>query len=48
MLWNIAFSPYSNTERLFAMYGIVVCLVGLRTIRREPEPVRSGPALAAR
>ncbi len=34
LLWNIAFSPYANTERLFATYGITVCLLGLQLIRQ--------------
>lgn len=35
-LWNIAFSPYSNTARLLAAFGIAVCLLALRQ-RRVPD-----------
>jgi hypothetical protein len=38
LLWNIAFSPYIANRRSVLLYGVVVCLLGLRTIRREPEP----------
>jgi hypothetical protein len=39
LLWSIAFSPYSNTERIYAMFAIVVCLLGLRMVQRQDEPV---------
>ena len=32
LLWSIAFSPYSNTERIYAMFAIVVCLLALRLV----------------
>ena len=35
LLWNIAFSPYANTERLYATYGIAVCLLGLQLARAK-------------
>jgi hypothetical protein len=38
LLWSIAFSPYSNTERLYATFGIVVCLLALELIRRRDQP----------
>jgi hypothetical protein len=34
LLWNIAFSPYANTERLFATFGITVCLLTLQLLRK--------------
>jgi hypothetical protein len=37
LLWSIAFSPYSNTERLSASFGIVVCLLALRLIRPQDQ-----------
>lgn len=40
LLWSIAFSPYSNTERLYATFGIVVCLLALRLIRSQDQPGR--------
>jgi hypothetical protein len=33
LLWNIAFSPYGFSGRLFASFGIALCLVGLRLVR---------------
>jgi hypothetical protein len=33
LLWNIAFSPYANTERIFSMYAVVVLLLALREPR---------------
>jgi hypothetical protein len=45
LLWSIAFSPYSNTERIYAMFAVVVCLLALRLVRQPsgdlgmtPEP----------
>lgn len=29
LLWNIAFSPYGNTERIYATFAIAICLLGL-------------------
>jgi hypothetical protein len=43
MLWNIAFSPYGNTQRLFATFSIAVCVLGLRLIR----DARATPATSA-
>ena len=37
LLWSIAFSPYSNTERIYAMFAVVVCLLGLRMVQRQDE-----------
>lgn len=46
LLWSIAFSPYSNTERLYAMYAISVCLLSLRLMSR-PTVTAPLPAEAA-
>ena len=43
LLWNIAFSPYGNTQRLFAMFGVSVCLLGLR-LAREAQRTSAAPA----
>lgn len=37
LLWNIAFSPYGLNGRLLASYGIALCLVGLRLLRKEAD-----------
>jgi hypothetical protein len=37
LLWSIAFSPYSNTERIYAAFAIVVCVLGYRLIRAREE-----------
>ena len=46
LLWNIAFSPYGNTQRLFATFGIAVCLLGLRLLGEDAStpatPVERG------
>jgi hypothetical protein len=34
LLWNIAFSPYGSGARMLACYGLVLCLLGLRQMRR--------------
>jgi hypothetical protein len=34
LLWNIAFSPYGAGARILACYGIALCLLGLRQVRR--------------
>jgi hypothetical protein len=47
LLWSIAFSPYSNTERLYAMFAIVVCLLSLRWIKPRLEPVAQTVAAEA-
>lgn len=41
LLWSIAFSPYGNTERLYATFAIATCLLGLRLIglKQSPQPV---------
>jgi hypothetical protein len=33
LLWDIAFSPYGNTARLYAAFGIAMILLGLRRVR---------------
>ena len=41
LTWNVAFSPYSSSSRLLAMYGIALCLLGLSQVRRgaaHPAP----------
>jgi hypothetical protein len=38
LLWSIAFSPYSNTERLYATFAIVVIALGLRLSQPRDEP----------
>lgn len=42
LLWSIAFSPYSNTERIYATFGIVTCLLALQLIR--PRGQRGVPS----
>ena len=38
LLWNVAFSPYGNTARFLAAFGIAVSLLALRHIRvAEPR-----------
>ena len=48
VLWGIAFSPYSNTERLSASFGIVVCLLATRLMKpddqRAAHSVEPGPS----
>ena len=34
LIWDIGFSPYGNSARILASYGIALCLVGLRLMRR--------------
>lgn len=34
-VWNVLFSPYNNMSRLQGPYGIAVCLLGLRELRRS-------------
>jgi hypothetical protein len=36
LLWNIAFSPYGNTQRLLAAFSIALCLLALR-LGRAPD-----------
>jgi hypothetical protein len=40
LLWNIAFSPYGNTQRLYATFAIALCLLGLRLIGQIPAASR--------
>ncbi len=35
LVWSILFSPYGSGDRLFAPYGIAVCLLGLRMLLRD-------------
>lgn len=35
LLWGIAFSPYGNSTRITAPYGIALCLLGLRLLRER-------------
>ncbi len=35
LLWNIVFSPYGNSARLLAMYGVALCLLGLTLVGGE-------------
>jgi hypothetical protein len=37
LLWNIAFSPYGNTERIYATFAIALCLLGLHLAGRPVE-----------
>jgi hypothetical protein len=34
LLWNIVFSPYGASARILACYGLALCLLGLRQMRR--------------
>ena len=43
LLWNIAFSPYGNTQRLFATFSIAVCVLGLRLVR-DSQRSNAAPA----
>lgn len=55
LLWNIAFSPYGAGARLLACYGLALCLLGLRQVRRDdaehprfrPAPWTSRPSRRA-
>ena len=47
LLWNIAFSPYGNTQRLYATFGIAVCFLGLRLIKRAEAEAPDGPSGAS-
>jgi hypothetical protein len=43
-LWNIMFSPYGNSARLTASYGIALCLLGLSLVRgKETHPASTRP-----
>jgi hypothetical protein len=42
LLWNIAFSPYANTERLYASYGLAICLLGLQLARSAAKAGQMG------
>lgn len=35
LIWDIGFSPYGSSARILASYGIALCLVGLRLMRRD-------------
>lgn len=44
LMWNIVFSPYGAGARVLACYGLAVCLLGLRHVRRDDAdhpPLRS-------
>jgi hypothetical protein len=34
LIWNIAFSPYGSSARLLACYGIALCVLGIRVVRK--------------
>jgi hypothetical protein len=50
LLWNLAFSPYGSSARILACYGLALCLVGLRHMRRDTveHPLDSGARLPSR
>lgn len=47
LLWNIAFSPFGNTERIYATYAITTCLLGLQLIRRRQVSTAESGKVAA-
>jgi hypothetical protein len=48
LLWNIAFSPYGNTQRLYATFAIALCLLGLRLVEQIPATSQDNPDLRSR
>ncbi len=45
LLWNVVFSPYGNSERVLAPYGIALCLLGLRLLRSGDAGTMAGLSL---
>lgn len=50
LLWNVAFSPYGAGARLLACYGLALCLLGIRQLRRDDaeRPLSRSATLAPR